>query len=184
MLYTRTTNTGVDAPIDGLQRMLYPKIVAAWGLDANSDKHYNSYSRAYRNQTEDGYIPEVYKSGKEYKEVLLNDKIKALSFFSVGETTNFEGNQLLSQVSILFFVNLTQLNLPEGREDEMARQQIIQLVQGIKAFGFTFTGVETGFDNVLREYDGLRKNPGMKYRDMHPFHCFKINFDLRYKSIC
>jgi hypothetical protein len=81
--------------------MLYPKIVAAWGLDANSDKHYNSYSRAYRNQTEDGYIPEVYKSGKEYKEVLLNDKIKALSItvpsfhliFCEPYTTQFAGRQ-------------------------------------------------------------------------------------------
>lgn len=184
MLFTRIIKSGIDAPIDGLQRLLYPNIVAAWGLNADSAADYNSYSRAYRNQTEDGYIPEVFVSGKEYKEVLVNDKIKALSFFAVGENTRFQGNQLEADVSMLFFVNLTKINASSERADEEVRQQIIQMVQGIKSFGFAFTGVETGVDSVLRDYDGLRKSPGFKFRDMHPFHCFKLNFTVRYKSNC
>lgn len=184
MLFTRTTLKGIDKPIDGLQRMLYPKIVTAWGVVSGSSSDYNSYSRVYRNQTEDGYIPEVYTGSKEYKEVLVNDKIKALSFFSVGETIDYRGNELQANVSLIFFVNLAKINPSAERADELTRQQIIQMVQGSKAFGFSFTGVETGIDSVLREYDGIRKSQGVKYRDTHPFHCFKLNFELRYKSNC
>jgi hypothetical protein len=184
MLFTRIIKSGIDAPIDGLQRLLYPNIVTAWGLNADSAADYNSYSRAYRNQTEEGYVPEVFVGGKEYKEVLVNDKIKALSFFSVGETIQFSGNQLQADVSLLFFVNLTKINASSERADETVRQQIVQMVQGIKAFGFAFTGIETGVDSVLRDYEGLRRNPGVKFRDMHPFHCFKLNFTVRYKSNC
>ena len=106
----------------------------------------------------------------------------ALSFFSVGETVTYQGNELQAQVSLIFFVNLAKINPSTERADELTRQQIIQMVQGSKAFGFSFTGVETGLDSVMRDYDGIRKSQGVKYRDTHPFHCFKLNFELRYKS--
>jgi hypothetical protein len=184
MLFTRTEITGVDSPIDGFQRMLYPKIVAVWGMETGSVKDYNSYARAYKNQTEDGYIPEVFVGGKEYKEVLVDDRIKALSFFTVNDNISFSGNQLKGQVSLLFFINLEKIAPGINRNDEKVRQQIIQMVQGTKSYGFDFQGVETGIDNVLRDFSGLRKTIGMKYRDMHPFHCFKLNFTVNYKSNC
>lgn len=187
MLFTRTPIYGIDIPIDGYQKWLYKKLIDTWGLtDAiNSKQAYNCYSRAYRNQTVDGYIPEIYVANGEYsKDVFLDDRVKALSFFVVGETIPFSTGMLQANVSILFFLNLDKIVPGADRQDEKVRQQVIQLVQGIKYFGFQFLSVETGVDTVLREFNGFRSKEGMKYRDMHPYHCFRLNFRVSYKSNC
>lgn len=186
MMYIRQDTPGIDKQIDGLQKLLYPQILELWGLTAEIDSPtgYNSYARAYRNQTKDGYVPEVFTGGKDYKEVYVNDRIKALSFFTLGEIIPFTTGQFQANVSLIFFVNLTKIVTGDDRQDEKVRQQIVKLVQGSKAFGFQFTGVEIGIDNVFREYSGFRKNEGIKYRDMHPFHCFRLNFKVPYTSTC
>lgn len=187
MLYTRTETIGVDTPIDGFQRWLYPKILSAWGLLAESDsnKAYNSYSRAYRNQTKDGYIPEVYIGDNEYSnDLFLDDRIKALSFFNVADNTPFVNGRFSANVSLVFSLNLAKISPGADRQDEKVRQSVIQIVQNVKLFGFQFTGVETGMDSVFREYTGTRSNDGLKYRDMHPFHSFRLNFTVVYKSNC
>lgn len=184
MLFTKENNTGIDVNIDGFQRMLYPKLVDSWGVNFADAKGYNSYPRAYRNEGADGYYPEVFVSGTEYKEVFLDDKLVAISFFGIGEDQPYRGENFQATVHLCFFVNLKKIFGVGEREDEKVRQQVIKLVQGSKAFGFQFTGLETGIDNVFKEYPGVRKTSGIKFRDMHPFHCFRLNFSVNYKSNC
>ena len=185
MLFTRNKISGIDVNIDGLQRALYPKLVSLWGLNAQSNTDYNSHARAYRNQTkDDGFVPEIYTDGGEYKEVYVDDRIKALSFFTVSDTVDFSDNLLKADVSLIFFVDLSKIAPGEDRNDEVVRQQVIRLVQGKRWFNFSFTGVQTGIESVFREFSGLRRSVGVKYRDMYPFHCFRINFSVTYKSNC
>lgn len=184
MLFTRSKISGIDTAIDGLQRKLYPSLVSLWKLNAASDKDYNSYARAYKNQSENGLVPEVFVKGIEYKEVMLDDKIKALSFFSIGDSISFDNNLSKAKVGLIFFVDLTKISSGQNRNDELVRQQIVKLIQGNKYFGFSFEGVEIGIDLSLKEYAGARKNIGLKYRDMHPYHCFRLNFTLQYKTNC
>lgn len=184
MLFTKENNTGIDYNIDGFQQMLYPKLVDLWGLELEDPKGFNSYPRVYRNEGADGYYPEVFVSGNEYKEVFIDDKVKGISFFGVGENIPFQGNNFQASVHLCFFVNLKKLTGVGEREDEKVRQQVAKLVQGSKAYGFQFTGLEIGTDNVFKEYPGVRKSAGIKFRDMHPFHCFRLNFNVNYKSNC
>lgn len=184
MLFTRNKISGLDVAIDGLQRKLYLAIVSLWGLDATSAKDYNSYARAYKNQSESGLVPEVFVKGMEYKEVMLDDKIKALSFFSIGDSITFDNNLSKAKVALIFFVDLSKVSSGQNRNDELVRQQVVKLVQGNKNFGFSFDGVEIGVDLSLKDYAGARKNIGLKYRDMQPYHCFRLNFTLQYKTNC
>lgn len=184
MMFTKDNIEGVDVSIDGFQRWLYPKLVAKWGLEANSDKDYNCYARVYKNRTKDGYIPEAYIGGKNYRELLLDDKVKVLSYFSVGDTTTFAQNRLVTNVGLVFMADLSKITNNQDRMDEKVRQDVVQLVQGIRFYGFSFQGVETGVDNVYREFSGARIVKGIKFSDMHPNHCFRVNFTLSYKSNC
>lgn len=184
MKFTRTTVTGIDTPIQGHQDWLYPKLVTAWGLDGASAKDYNSYGRAYRNERENGFVPEVFMGGRDYQEVLLNDKVKALSFYSVDGVVPFRNNQFVAQVALIFFADLKRLAPGADRNDEELRQDVIKLVQGNLNYGFKFTGYEVGVENVLKDYAGVFRDERMKFRDMQPFHSFCLNFELTYKQNC
>lgn len=176
MEYVKANPVGVDINIKGLQRYLYPQLKTLWGI--NDDTSFDSYGRAYRNQTEDGYIPEVYVGLKEYKEVLFDDKLKALSFFGVSEDVSYS-DAATAQVFLIFMVNLDQIKPGVGRNDEEVRNGVQRLLTPAP-YGFTMTGFATGIDTVFKEYSGWRKTQGIKYRDMHPLHCFRINFSLLY----
>lgn len=177
MEYVKEVPTGIDIHIQKLQRFLYPQLKKAWGI--SDDVSYDSYGRAYRNQTADGFIPEVYVGNKEYKELFFDDRLKALSFFGVGESIKYNAGTATAAVFLTFMVNLSQIKGGTTRADEEAHIDVQRLLQPGRS-GFDMVSFETGIDNVLKEYSGWRKDKGMKYRDFQPFHLFRINMSLTY----
>ncbi|WP_346320772.1 hypothetical protein [Chitinophaga sp. YIM B06452] len=175
MLYTKNDPVGLDKPIQRLQEYLHGKLLALWGIDTSQ---YQAYGRCYRNQTEDGYIPEVYIGGNEYKEVYVDDTVTALSFFGLSGHTKVDGAGY-ADVHLIFFVNVQALKNVPHRGDEEVRRDVQRLIAPGK-FGFSLNGVELWIDNVFREYSGARRSQGIKFRDMHPFHCFRLNMKLSY----
>lgn len=178
MLITKTNPTGIDWYIQQLQTKLHTKLISAayWNIN---EAGYKCYGRCYRNKSDDGYIAQNYESGTEYKEVYWDDSLKALSFFGTG--TTFElGVGAAANVHLVFFVNLAQLAPSiSHRADEEIRKQVLNVI-GTNSFGFAVQSVETGIENVLREYPGSRRDERLKYVDMHPVHCFRINMSLVY----
>lgn len=179
MLITKINPVGVDILIQKMQAYLHNGLAKKWGY-ANTgsgpelverDHLFKAYGRAYRNQKDDGYVPEVYVGSKEYKEVFVDDTLNGLSFFLTGDTVR-EG--FYNQVSIIYHVDLAKIkpNI-EHRGDEEARVDAIELVRK-NSFGFTLQGFVTGIENVYREFN--RKE--IKFRDIHPFHCFRINLSM------
>lgn len=178
--YLKTSPTGIDVPIQAMQVFLYGQLKTTWGL---SDADYKAYGRAYRNQSDDnGYTPEAYTGNSEYQEVLFDDTVKALSFFGAGETEKYNAGSSLAPVFMILMVNVPALkpNIVH-RADEEIRQDVKRLWT-MRRYGFTMTGTDTGIDNVFREYSGWRKKEGIKFRDMHPWHCFRINTSLLYEN--
>lgn len=178
----KTNPKGIDVKIQAMQGFIYDQLLTIWPVDATS---YNSFGRAYRNQIDKGYVPEVFDSnsasyGKDYKEVLFDDKVKATSFFGVGETTRYDKGSATAEVFLIFMVNVMELKPTiQHRADEEIRREVEMLCSSPR-HGFIMKGIETGIDNVFKEYPGIRRDEGMKYRDEHPKHCFKITFDLMY----
>jgi len=177
MEYVKPSPTGVDIHIQKLQRFLYPRLKTLWGIA--DDVAYDCYGRAYKNQVRDGAIPEAYIGGNEYREVLFDDGRKVISFFGVGDSIRYDAGTATAPVSLIFMVNLAQVKGGITRADEEVHVDVQKLLQPGRS-GFAMTSFETGIENVFKEYPGWRRDPGLKYRDMQPFHCFRINLSLSY----
>lgn len=184
MIYTKTKPAGIDIGIQALQNFLYVQLQKVWGMAAAD---YTSYCRVYKNQTEldQGYSPEVYLGNNEYTDTFYDDSVKVLSFFQMGDSEKFAGG-LSATVSVIFHVNLAAVKPGLAwRGDEEVRRDV-EILCKENRWGLMMQSVEIGIDNVFREYSGWKKKEGIKFRDMHPFHCFRINFntDPYQISIC
>lgn len=169
--------TGIDIPIQACQQVLYPLIKKAWGITSDTD--FNFYGRAYRNQSDGGYTPEVYNGAGEYKEVYFDDTLKASAFFGVQENQVYKPG-MMAKVFIIFMVNVAEISgTTATKNDEEIRNAVVKLF-GAPRMGFDMTGLKTGIDNVFSEYSGWRKGKGIEYRDEFPLHCFRIDFDVLY----
>ncbi len=168
----------MDRPIQKFQTRLYAAIKDHFCFE---DGDYESYGRVYRNQAQDGYIPEAYNTKGEYKEVLLDDTNKLQSFFGIGERSQTEATTQVTPVHLVFHADLCKIYSAEDiphRPDEELRTTLLNIIRHKMGNGFKLLNMETGIDNVFREYNGTRIKSGMKYRDMHPLHCFRFNFEL------
>jgi hypothetical protein len=172
MNYVKPSVTGIDIPIQKLQSLLYDQIKTIWSV---TDSTFNMYGRAYRNQLLDGsYIPEVYVGNKEYKDSYFDDAKSGSAFFTY-ESTKVNGVDTIAVVSLIMMVNLAKIKPGTTRNDEEARVDIERMVSN-GVYGFFLTGIVTGIDQVFKEYG----TKSIKYRDMQPWHCFRLNFNITY----
>jgi len=175
MLVTRQDIVaGIDIPIDGLQKKMYPALKKAWNI--NNDLDYQCYSRCYRNKIKDGFIAEIYTGVDEYKELFLDDTLIAHSFFGVGDVKI--GLLNTTTVHLVFFVNLEKIK--GGRLDEQVRLDVHQILNQYP-FGFIPTKQVTGVEKSLAEYAGSRRDHRLQFADMHPYHVFRFEMDISYK---
>lgn len=168
--------TGVDIPIQKLQTVLYDKLKPIWGY---TDQNFTMFGRAYRNQTQDGYTPEVYVGRNEYNDSYFDDKLFGSAFFGLGELEKVDKGNTIADIYLIFMVNLAKIKPGATRNDEEARVDVEQICLS-RDFGFYLNGIVTGIDQVFKEYSGYKQTNGIKFRDTHPFHCFRLNFKLNY----
>jgi hypothetical protein len=130
------------------------------------------------NLREGRYVPEVYVSGNEYREVLFDDTKAVQTFFGVGETEGYNG-AMNAQVYLVFMVNIASLKPTLAhRGDEEVRVDAEKVCVS-NPYGFKLTGVVTGIDKVFQEYQ-IYAGANMTRCDMHPFHCFRLNFNMNF----
>ncbi|UXO94051.1 tail terminator protein [Pseudanabaena phage Pan5] len=179
MLIQRTNPVGADVQIQRFQSLIHSGLVKKWGIQAN-DTVYRCYSRCYRNKTTDGYIAENYEGSNEYKEVYWDDTLSALSFFGLSGPADFNTGTMTTGVHLVFFVNLQKLYPSiSHRADEEVHKDVLSVI-GKGMHGHTLTDITYWIENVLREYPGSRRDNRLAYVDMHPIHCFRLNFSLNY----
>lgn len=177
MLIQKTNPVGIDKIIQLFQAYIHSSLTAKWNItDA-----YQCYARASRNQTDDGYIAEVLQAGtNSYAAVVFNSRHAAQSFFGTSTRSENVNGMFQTDVHLVFFVNLENLKPSiTHRADEEVRKDVINACSS-GLFGFELQEVETGLENVLREYPGSRRNEGLKFIDMQPIHCFRLNFSITY----
>jgi len=189
-LITRSNPIDVDLPIAGFQKFLYSQVKLAWGI--NDDFKYACYDRAYRDLIDTGYVPRYMipntQGVLEYKTLGFDPEVNwAISFFSVGDNVKeVENRTSRSSVGLIFAVNLgTPANptvkpgIIDHRPDAEVRNDI-ERICFTPRFDMEITGIETGIDNVFREYKGFLTQDRKEYLDWQPLHIFRINFDLTY----
>jgi len=178
MIVQAPSPKGVDYNLQKFQALLHTHLIAKWGLNANDATGYMCYDRCYRNQTKDAFVPEVYTSAGNYKELLVDDKVKALSFFGVESPIQYSSadNSNTANIHLIFFVNLKKLKATDNRPDEAVRQDVQEFLSQEK-YSTQLESIEFGIDKILTEYNGFT---GIKFRDLQPLHCFRFNLTMRY----
>ncbi len=168
MIYLRANPTGIDIPIDYIQRNMYAIICARLGL---SDSDWNCYDRCYRvDDSKGNYYPMRFAQGTEMPPITYNDNIKMTSFFDIGGDIKIvENRQNKARVMILFLANLDRI-YPDGpgRADEELRIAIQQFLNTEPA-SFVLSEIRIGSKKCLDEYSGdLKKSMIAKQIDMQP----------------
>lgn len=189
-LIARSGPVGIDIPIAGFQKFLYSQVKLAWNI--TDDLKYACYDRAYRDLIDTGYVPRYMvpnaQGALEYKTLEFDPEINwAISFFSVGDQMKEVDNRTSkSQVALIYAVNLGSPAAPtmkpgiiDHRADEEVRNDIERICYTPR-FDFEITGIETGIENVFRDYKGLLTKDAKQFNDLQPLHVFRINFDLTY----
>lgn len=166
---------GIDRIIDNLQVLLWDGLL----LWQNAIKGYNSYSKAEKNEVENGRLPEVFTGGKEYKEVFTDDDFSATSFFLVGNNRPIVDEVIVqATIDIIFQVNLQEIY--GGREDEQAHRDVFLI---LKNNPWTYSISDSLVTGISEVYSGLKIDQ-VKFDDMQPFHVFKVSMVAEYDMSC
>lgn len=180
MLFIKTPPAGIDVPIQKFQQQLHNDLLEIWAIDTSL---YSCYGRCYRNKKDNKYIAENYEGNNEYKEAYWDDTKAIVSFFGLSNTEKHDIGET-TLVHLVFFVDLSKLKptLTHRADEEVRRDVQILADQG--GYGFKYVSTDQWLENCLKEYNGSAKKLESKV-DMHPVHCFRINFELNYnKNIC
>lgn len=181
MLIQKSNPVGIDVNLQKLQAHIYNRILAAVQarIPGFSADGIVSYPRCYRNRTSDGYIAENYQGSNEYKEVYHDDTKAMVSFFGISPRVEHDVKEH-TDAHLVVFANLATLYPAiTHRADEELHRELIRII-GPGYYGFEYTGIETGIENILREYPGSRRDERLQAVDMHPAHAFRINFSVRF----
>ncbi len=168
MKYLKTNAIGVDAKINAYINKI-DKV-----LNENGGWDIDIYHKIYRESLSGKYVPHVFLSNNEYKEVFINDKV-------IGEVGFYLNNQRIVETNIsvdcdiIFSVNLKKIDGGSlQREDERAIMMAFNAVNSLA----DVSSINTELRNVFSEFDTER----IKYRDMHPFLNFSFSFNIIYKN--
>lgn len=173
---------GLDYYIQQLQIYAYDSLFNSWGSSGLTSAQFEYYGRAYRNWKNDasggGYVPEVFKQGKEYSEVLFNDKVAALMWFGVNDPEGVEENQKhTNKVSLYGFVNLNLIKPDDNgqRVDMEVVNEVVNLID--RKYGFRVVNIYRNIDKVLEYYTGQKIKDGVKTFNMQPNMSFRIDME-------
>jgi hypothetical protein len=177
MNYIKNNSVGIDFYIQRHQSNLYDKLKSLFNL---SDSDIDIFGRVYRNQNDDGYTPEAFDiNTQEYRDVYWDDSKSALAFYLMKGIRNISGMMVTSDVSMIFMGNIAKLIPGTQRNDEELRIAIQKLCL-YTAFGFEMIGFTTDPNEVFKEFSGAKTVTGMRFKDLQPYHFFRINFSINY----
>jgi len=177
-LLLKVDPVGIDRPIDKIQQALYTGLVTngTWTM-------YESYHRAYKNETKDGIVPEIFTGKKDYKDAFTDDGFTATSFFLIPDEVGVvEGQKFQAEISIIFQVDLAKLypNAPDSRRfDEEMHNEILNILNDLDA-NFTDVDYVTSLDSV---YAGLDTSK-IKWNDLQPYHVVRFTVTANYDYQC
>ena len=170
MLYTKTNPSGVDVPIQKVQKLLHSKLLTLYG------KNIGAYGRAYLLKRGNIVVPEVFVSNIDYKDVLgINEN--RFFFVQSNKETKVSIRRFQTDVDIYFILNLKELksNILH-RADEEVHNDIDYI---LNQTDFKINSIETGLDNVLSAFN-ISDNDNFNYSDFEPYHIFKVSCTVNY----
>lgn len=180
MLHLLKQPTGIDYYIQALQTRVYKTLSAKWGVSGLPQSQFEFYGRSTKSFRNGGFEPNIFiaDSGKEYKEVYLDDTVAATMWFAVGDPDRVSNTVHRYKVSLYGFLNLNWIvpNDNGQREDMRVLQEVINAVD--TNFGFQVTQVYSGVDKIMQEYSGSKIKDAIRIFNMQPYMCFRIDTEI------
>lgn len=164
--HTKIDPVGLDAVIGKIQTRLYNKLSAVWSAKIEG------YPRCYEVKRNKLTTIEHFLTENEYESLIHSDNNKF--FFIVKKDIRQVSFTTYNAMIELFFI----LNVREckpsvkHRADEEVRNDVILALSGIGAADSLKT-IIIDTPSVFQGYDFSLLN------DMQPFHCFKVEFEIR-----
>lgn len=170
-----STVTGIDVPIaslrDAFASLLWPDV---------SNKIY--YSRVFHNLDKNGnLIGEVFTEGKDYKEVMFDDRYMVNSFFDVSDTIENVNEELQTtrDVGIIFQCHLPSVYpTATNRLTEELYRDVLRVIN-THSMLVTPNSIEAGLGAYGDMYTG-----NLREFDMQPWHVFRVNTTMRIDYTC
>ena len=169
-IYLKNNAVGVDAEINKCMNAIneWLNVDSDWGIDI--------FHKVYRERQQDLFVPHAFVSGKEYREIFINDKaVGEVGFYL--ENTRDTADTVHPNVDceVIFSINLDKIDKGSlQREDERAMMMAFEAVSSYEEI----TQVKTELRNVFAEFDTDR----IKHRDMQPFFNFSFTININYKN--
>lgn len=170
MLYTKTEAIGIDVPIQKVQRLLYDKLSLLWGVNISA------YGRAYLLKRKDNVLPEVFVSGKDYKDVLSLDDNRF--FFVQSESAKkINSTRYETDIDIYFILNLKEVKSDiSHRADEEVHNDVNYILNQTE---LDIDSIEVGLDNVIKDFK-INNRDNFNFSDFEPYHIFKVKCSVKY----
>ncbi|MFA5652411.1 MAG: hypothetical protein WC933_03530 [Candidatus Paceibacterota bacterium] len=166
-VYSQTNPKGIDLRIDRIQRDIERRL--DW-------TNFDIYGRLYANERDGKKVIEAHISNNDYKEIFIDDKKTAVIGFLVGE--NRSGFNIIKvPVQLICSCMLNKIYDSTERKDEYVLLEMLKLIEKHTHYP-NEKQVKTKFSEVFANTDISR----IKFRDMHPWFNFSIEFDLIYKN--
>lgn len=167
---------GIDVPIGKIQSKLYEALVTngTW-------TDYQSYHRAYKNKTKDGFKAEVFTSRRDYKDVFLTDKYAVSSFFiAPNERPPIEQTYYSADIDIIFQCDLNKLFADSPHRSDEEFHNDIAVALSNMGNELKVTGMFEGIDDVYADFDTTQ----LDLDDMQPFHVVRFRMNVKYDYDC
>lgn len=194
MQYTVPNPFGLDYYVELANSRLYGRLKQVWGVN---DSNYNSFGRAQRNKSSDGYIPEYYNAAsKGYVSgsgrnnaggLFFEDSLAVVSFWGLVDPIKRSGNgDSVAKMQVIFFVDTTKIT-PGAITDAQGQRLDDVCVNDVRNFiqfngcGFTPGEVYKDIDKVLERYSGGIKK-GVLDKNMNKFLAFRVDVEIRYNA--
>ena len=175
-LVLKISPVGIDRIIDLIQVALFNGLNKL-GWDSLPGVTYEANHRAYKNETKDGIIPEIYDGKKEYRDIYFDDNVSANSFFLVDDSRTGDKKYSII-ISVIFQLKLNKIfPLIDHRADEEAHRDVLNVLERNPTQA-KIQSLITGIDNV---YSGLRVDQ-VEFDNMQPFHVFRVDMEVNYEN--
>lgn len=178
MIFQKVNPVGIDKVIDSFQSKLFNKLSSVFSDD------WECYPRIYKNKKSSNgatyFIPEFTEFGKDYNNVLFNDRKPITSFFLKGDTINSNNYKETVTVSLIMSCKLKTIfpDIPHRADEELKQTVILATRQLTNAF--KLDTIEDGVDNVYSEF----RNDNVEWSDIGTRHVVRFNFEVTYEYDC
>jgi hypothetical protein len=169
MIHLQTDPDGIDKRIQQVQQFLYDSL--GWA-------NHESFGRVYINETRDGDTRPEYFGGRDYREVLNDDRYNAISFFYV-QSVRPVGGQMQASISWVVSCYPNKLKTRAHRADEAVREDVLRILR-LDVFETRINEVFIGVPAAFADFG----YPEGKFFDIHPRHCFRVSLTINYKESC